>query len=100
MTNMTIISKVIVFGATGAIGTSLIEILSEKQPTWEIVAISRSGASSNSPLAKMQLQRVMVIKGDVEDKQRRSARLLYGRVSVRTPVLERTLAACSRQSSG
>lgn len=67
---MPIISKVIVFGATGAIGTSLVEILSEKQPTWEIVAVSRSGANSDSPLAKMQLPRVTIVKGDVEDKDR------------------------------
>lgn len=65
---MTNISKVIVFGSTGAIGTSLIEILTEKQPTWEIVAVSRSGPTMDSSLAKLQLSRVTIVKGDVEDK--------------------------------
>jgi nucleoside-diphosphate-sugar epimerase len=67
---MTNISKVIVFGSTGAIGTSLIEILTEKQPTWEIVAVSRSGPTSDSSLAKLQLPRITIVKGDVEDKDR------------------------------
>ena len=58
-------SKVIVFGATGAIGTSLIEIIHEKQPTWEILAVSRSGPKADSPLAK--IPQVTMVKGDVED---------------------------------
>jgi nucleoside-diphosphate-sugar epimerase len=59
------VSKVIVFGATGAIGTSLIEIIHEKQPTGEILAVSRSGPNDDSPLAK--IPQVTIVKGDVED---------------------------------
>lgn len=62
------ISKVIVFGATGAIGTLLIEIMSEKQPSWEIIAVSRSGLKKDSPLSN--IPRVTIVKGNVEDLTR------------------------------
>lgn len=53
------------FGATGAIGTALIQIMSEKQPSWEILAVSRSGPKKDCPLTK--IPRVTMVKGDVED---------------------------------
>lgn len=52
---------VLVFGATGAIGSALIEIIAKEQPDWKIVAVSRS--------EKPHLG-VKVVKGDIEDKDR------------------------------
>lgn len=57
--------KVVVFGATGAIGTALCQIISEKEQSWEIVAVSRSGPKEDSPLHRMS--NVTTVKGDVED---------------------------------
>mmetsp|Transcript_32350 Transcript_32350/g.74311 ORF Transcript_32350/g.74311 Transcript_32350/m.74311 type:complete len:351 (+) Transcript_32350:38-1090(+) len=61
------IKKVVVFGATGAIGTSLIEILSEKEPSWKIAAISRSEPTSSKHASIANLPNVEMVQGDVED---------------------------------
>ena len=58
---------VVVFGSTGAIGTSLIEIMSKNEPTWQIRAVSRSNDSSKSRLATLGLPNVQLVQGDVED---------------------------------
>ena len=58
--------KVIVFGSTGPIGTHLIQIIAKEQPSWHIVAVSRSGLQSKSPLASLGLDKVEIVKGDVE----------------------------------
>ncbi|CAJ1969710.1 unnamed protein product [Cylindrotheca closterium] len=55
--------KVIVFGSSGAIGTSLVGILSEKQPAWEITAVARSAADKFD-----DLKNVTVVPGDATDK--------------------------------
>lgn len=56
--------SVLVFGATGAIGSALIEIITKEQPDWKIMAVSRSG----NPTPR--LEGVTVVKGDIEDKDR------------------------------
>jgi len=58
--------KVVIYGATGAIGTNMIEIMSKKQPGWTILAASRSGGAS-SHLANLKLPNVQMVKGSVED---------------------------------
>jgi nucleoside-diphosphate-sugar epimerase len=58
--------KIVIYGATGAIGTGMIEIMSKKQPEWTILAASRSGGSS-SHLATLKLPNVQMVKGNVED---------------------------------
>ena len=58
--------KVIVFGSTGPIGTNLIQIIANEQPSWQIVAVSRSGPQSKSVLASLKLDNVEIVKGDVE----------------------------------
>lgn len=57
---MSSIKKVIVFGSTGAVGTHLVTILSKKQPTWEIHAVTRSSSSNKFS----ELPNVKVIQGD------------------------------------
>ena len=59
--------KIVVFGATGSVGTDLIEIVSNNEPAWEIVAVSRSGPNTNTRLASLNLPNVDIVKGDVED---------------------------------
>jgi nucleoside-diphosphate-sugar epimerase len=61
-------TKVIVFGATGAIGTSLVEILSPEHEGWEILAVSRS-VKGTSRLASMDLPNVTMVEGDPFDKE-------------------------------
>lgn len=58
--------KIVIYGATGAIGTNMIEIMSKKQPGWTILAASRSGGVS-SHLATLKLPNVQMVKGNVED---------------------------------
>lgn len=55
--------KVIVFGSSGAIGSKLVEILSKKEPSWEIFAVSRSSAGKFS-----ELSNVKVVPGDATNK--------------------------------
>ena len=59
--------KIVVFGATGSVGTDLIEIVSNNEPNWKIVAVSRSGPNTNARLASLHLPNVDIVKGDVED---------------------------------
>jgi nucleoside-diphosphate-sugar epimerase len=59
--------RVIVFGSTGAIGTSLVEILSKDHPSWEIQAVSRTN-DGKSRLAKMKLPNVSIVVGDPFNK--------------------------------
>ena len=59
------IQKVIVFGATGAVGTHLVTIISKNQPSWEITAVSRS--STNTMFA--DLPNVKVVQGDPNKKE-------------------------------
>jgi len=58
--------KVIVFGATGAVGTALVEHLSKEQPQWQILAVTRS---KNTSSLKFPPQ-VSIVEGDVEDLSR------------------------------
>jgi len=60
-------TTVLIFGATGAVGTSLSEHLSHEQPTWKIRAISRR-ADGSSRLEKLNLKNLSVIPGDPLDK--------------------------------
>jgi nucleoside-diphosphate-sugar epimerase len=67
---MTLINKnqqvtAVVFGATGAVGRHLIEILSQKQPNWEILAVTRSASSK----AFSTLSNVKVVQGDPSKKE-------------------------------
>jgi nucleoside-diphosphate-sugar epimerase len=55
--------KVIVFGSSGGIGSKLVEILSKEQPSWEIVAVSRSSAEKFA-----QYSNVKVVPGDATNK--------------------------------
>jgi nucleoside-diphosphate-sugar epimerase len=57
--------KIVVYGATGAIGTNLIEIMSKNHSDWTILAASRSGGAS-SYLASLKLPNVHLVKGDIE----------------------------------
>ena len=60
-------SKVIlIYGATGAIGTNLIHIITKEQPGWTILAATRSGGS-NSHLASLNLPNVKLVKSDIEN---------------------------------
>eukprot|EP00977_Amphora_coffeiformis_P029089 scaffold38667_cov183-Amphora_coffeaeformis.AAC.2 len=59
---------VVIFGATGVVGTSLSEQLSLQQPTWKIHAVSRQ-AGGSSRLEKLNLTNVSVIPGDPLDKK-------------------------------
>jgi nucleoside-diphosphate-sugar epimerase len=54
-------TKAIVFGATGAIGTSLVEILCAEQKGWEIFAVTRS-VKDTSRLASMNLPNVTMVE--------------------------------------
>jgi nucleoside-diphosphate-sugar epimerase len=67
-------TKVIVFGATGAIGTALIEILSKQHPDWNILAVSTKASADNggnhsSRLASLQLPNVKIVQGNSFDKE-------------------------------
>ncbi|CAB9513295.1 NAD-dependent epimerase dehydratase [Seminavis robusta] len=61
-------TSVIVFGSTGAIGTSLIELLSKEHPDWQIKAVTRS-ISSKSRLAEMGIENVTMVEGDPFSKE-------------------------------
>ena len=63
---MKAISKVLIFGATGPIGTNLIEIICKEQPNWSILAVSRTGGES-SRLARLNLPQVTMVKSDIEN---------------------------------
>lgn len=60
---------VLIFGATGAVGTALAERLSAEQADWKIRAVSRK-ADGSSRLDKMSLSNVTVVAGDPMDKDR------------------------------
>ena len=64
---MTSNKKIVVFGATGSVGTDLIEIITENEPKWKIVAASRSGPSAETRLSSLNLPNVEIVKGNVED---------------------------------
>ena len=59
--------NIVIFGATGAVGTALAERLSEEQPCWKITAVSRK-ANGSARLEKMSLANVTVVAGDPYDK--------------------------------
>jgi nucleoside-diphosphate-sugar epimerase len=60
--------SVIVFGSTGAIGTSLIDIMSKQQPTWSIYAVTRSDPTQQQIKDKFgQYPNVQIIQGDPID---------------------------------
>jgi nucleoside-diphosphate-sugar epimerase len=61
-------TKVIVYGATGAIGTSLVETLCAEHKGWEILAVTRS-AKGTSRLASMKLPNVTMVEGDPFDEE-------------------------------
>jgi nucleoside-diphosphate-sugar epimerase len=61
-------TKVIVFGSTGAIGTNLVEILSAEHADWEILTVTRS-VKGTSRLASMNLPNVTMVEGDPLDKE-------------------------------
>ena len=56
---------VLVFGSTGAVGTCLIEMLSTKQPTWTILAVSRNLGTSKFN----HLKNVQVVQGDALQRE-------------------------------
>ena len=56
--------KVIVFGASGAIGTAMIKIMSEQKPKWQITAVARSNAEKFA-----DMENVTVVPGDAADKE-------------------------------
>jgi nucleoside-diphosphate-sugar epimerase len=58
--------KVLVYGATGTIGTNLIQIISKKQPEWTVLAATRSGGAG-SYLAALNLKNVEMIQSDIEN---------------------------------
>ena len=60
-------TKVIVFGSTGAVGSTLVSILSEKEPTWEIHAVTRRNPSEVEKFKG--LSNVKVVQGDPNDKE-------------------------------
>lgn len=57
-------TKVIVFGATGPIGTGLIRILSKEHPEWTILAVTRSKANASASFEKMGCKNVQLVEGD------------------------------------
>jgi len=58
--------RVVVFGSTGVIGSLLVQLIAEKQPTWKIDAVSRSSGSSRFA----SLSNVAMVQGDAEDQER------------------------------
>ena len=58
---------VLIFGATGAVGTALAERLSAEQANWKIRAVSRK-ADGSSRLEQASLSNVTVVAGDPMDK--------------------------------
>lgn len=64
---MTDKKTVVVFGASGAIGTNLIQIASQERPNWSIKAVSRSGSASKCRLGSLDLPNVEMVKGSVEN---------------------------------
>mmetsp|Transcript_22406 Transcript_22406/g.33163 ORF Transcript_22406/g.33163 Transcript_22406/m.33163 type:complete len:331 (-) Transcript_22406:179-1171(-) len=58
--------RVVVFGSTGVIGSLLVQVIAEKQPTWKIEAVSRSPGSSRFA----SLSNVKMVQGDAEDRDR------------------------------
>jgi len=60
--------RVIIFGATGATGTSLAQRLSAEHPDWHILAVTRS-TSSKSRLSEFNLSNVEIIQGDPFDSE-------------------------------
>lgn len=65
---MTAKKTIVIFGATGAVGTSLAQQLSATQPDWQVQAISRQ-ADGSSRLERLELANVSVVKGDPFDKE-------------------------------
>eukprot|EP00934_Nitzschia_sp_Nitz4_P003740 Nitzschia sp. Nitz4//scaffold45_size130396//64339//65325//NITZ4_003451-RA/size130396-processed-gene-0.188-mRNA-1//1//CDS//3329552404//3730//frame0 len=57
--------RVIVFGSTGAIGRSLVSILAEEQPQWEILAATRGSSSDKFD----KLPNVKVVQVDPNNKE-------------------------------
>ena len=63
---MVALKVVLIYGATGAIGTNLIQIISREQPDWTILAATRSGGAT-SYLASLNLPNVSLVKSDIEN---------------------------------
>jgi nucleoside-diphosphate-sugar epimerase len=59
--------KVIVFGATGAIGAGLIDIILQNRPTWHITAVTRDAGKAK--LIVNDAPNVCVIEGDPNNKE-------------------------------
>ena len=57
--------KVIIFGSTGPIGRTLIEILAKEEPSWEIFAVTRSTTTDKFD----GLTNVQVVQGDPHNKE-------------------------------
>ena len=57
-------TTVVVFGSTGAVGASLIGILSENQPNWNILAVSRNVTTKKFS----HLPNVKVVNGDATSR--------------------------------
>ena len=62
------VQTVVIFGATGAVGTSLCERLAREQPTWKIQAVTRD-ANGTSRLAQLNLPNVHMVVGNPFDPQ-------------------------------
>lgn len=60
--------KVIVFGATGVIGTGLVQILTRDHPEWQIVGVTSSADLGASRLAKLGLRNVEIKTGNIDDR--------------------------------
>ena len=58
--------NILIYGATGAIGTNLVQIVSREHPDWTVLAASRSGGP-NSYLALLNLHNVTLVKSDIEN---------------------------------
>jgi uncharacterized protein YbjT (DUF2867 family) len=64
MQSSTTTTTAIVFGATGHIGTNLIQYLSKEHAEWKILAVSRKGAANEKPsrLQSMGLSNIEIFK--------------------------------------
>ena len=55
----------IIFGATGAIGRHLVATISSQNPSWNVLAVTRSETSSKFD----NMSNVKVVQGDPNDPQ-------------------------------
>mmetsp|Transcript_51537 Transcript_51537/g.124426 ORF Transcript_51537/g.124426 Transcript_51537/m.124426 type:complete len:337 (+) Transcript_51537:538-1548(+) len=62
--------SVIVFGATGAIGRELIDVMSTQQPdSWNIYAVTRDGDTASTREKFGRYPNVEIVQGDATDRQ-------------------------------